>query len=183
MIPRNCFVLEKFVVAKDGCFIDRNLEAECQIIMESDVPDLLRWRRPCNNVLERKTNWLFDISITCWNSARLLIIYMKSGRQICAPEVYVTEVGVASGHSTSPFADFNWSPAHISIIVLALDFNYFKNLCWYQWKRQFVIIGFFESFVVFKKLFLGGRYGWEFMSSFDRTVRFRLCLIVVSFAC
>ena len=44
----------------------------------------------------------------------LLTIFQKSGGQFWALEDYWTQTGVATGHSAS-IADFNWSPARISV--------------------------------------------------------------------
>ena len=44
----------------------------------------------------------------------LLTIFVKSGGQLWALEDYWTQMGVATGLSAS-IADFNWSPARISV--------------------------------------------------------------------
>ena len=43
-----------------------------------------------------------------------LTIFLKNGGQLWALEDYWTQVGVATGHLAS-IADFNWSPARISV--------------------------------------------------------------------
>ena len=40
--------------------------------------------------------------------------FLKSGGQLLTLEDYWMQVGIATGHSAS-IADFNWSPAHVSV--------------------------------------------------------------------
>ena len=44
----------------------------------------------------------------------LLLIFLKSGGQLWAPDDYWTQVGMLTGHSAAT-ADFNWNPSHISV--------------------------------------------------------------------
>ena len=51
--------------------------------------------------------------------------FLKSGGQLWALEDYCTRVGIATGHSAA-IADFNWSPAHISVSIFGfcVEFHY-----------------------------------------------------------
>ena len=97
------------------------LEAELEIYMELDVPDL-DFKRPFYyEVLEGKSFTFTTEESRVRIQINLLMTFLKSGGQLWALEDYWTQVGIATGHSAA-IADFNWSPAHIS--VSNLDFRW-----------------------------------------------------------
>ena len=90
------------------------LEAERELYMELDLPDLSHKRPFYYDVLEEKP-FIFtteEARIRIQNN--LLTIFLKIGGQFWALEEYWTQVGVATGQSAS-IADFNWSPVRISV--------------------------------------------------------------------
>ena len=90
------------------------LEAEREVYMELDVPDL-DFKRPFYyNVLEGKPFTFTTEESRVRIQINLLMTFLKSGGQLWALEDYWTQVGIATGHSTA-IADFNWSLAHISV--------------------------------------------------------------------
>ena len=102
------------------------LEAEREFYMELDVPDL-DFKRPFYyDVLEGKLFTFTSEESRVRIQINLLITFLKSGGQLWALEGYWTQVGIATGHSAA-FADFNWSPAHIS--VSNLIFSIFPCSC------------------------------------------------------
>ena len=89
------------------------LEAEREVYMELDVPDL-DFKRP----------FYYDVSVgkpftfttedpRVRIQIKLLMTFLKSGGQLWDLEDYWIQVGIATGHSAA-ITDFNWSPAHIS---------------------------------------------------------------------
>ena len=95
------------------------LEAEREVYMELDLPKLLHKRLFYYDVLESKPFTFTTEEDRIRIQITLLTIFLRSGGQHWALEDYWTQVGVATGHSAS-IADFNWSPARIS--VSNLDF-------------------------------------------------------------
>ena len=90
------------------------LEAEREVYMELDVPDL-DFKRPFYyNVLEGKPFTFTTEESRVRIQINLLMTFLKSGGQLWALEDYWTQYDIATGHSAA-FADFNWSPAHISV--------------------------------------------------------------------
>ena len=90
------------------------LEAEQKLYMELDVPDL-DFKRPFYyDILEGKPFTFTTEESRVQIQINLLMTFLKSGGQFWALEDYWTQVGFATGHSAS-MADFNWSPAHISV--------------------------------------------------------------------
>ena len=90
------------------------LEAEQKLYMELDVPDL-DFKRPFYyDVLGGKPFTFTREGSRVRIQINLLMTFLKSGGQFWALEDYWTQVGFATGHSAS-MADFNWSPAHISV--------------------------------------------------------------------
>ena len=90
------------------------LEAEQKLYMELDVPDL-DFKRPFyHDILEGKLFTFTTEESRVRIQINLLMTFLKSGGQLWALEDYWTQVGFATGHSAS-VADFNWSPAHISV--------------------------------------------------------------------
>ena len=82
--------------------------------MDLDVPDL-DFRRPFYyDVLEGKPFTFTTEESRVRIQINLLMTFLKSGGQLWALEDYWTQVGIATGHSAA-VADFNWSPAHISV--------------------------------------------------------------------
>ena len=89
------------------------LEAEREIYMELDVPDL-DFKRPFfYDVLDGKPFSFTTEESRIRIQINLLMTFLKSGGQLWALEDYWTQVGIATGHS-APIAGFGWSPAHIS---------------------------------------------------------------------
>ena len=90
------------------------LEAERDFYMELDVPDW-DFKRPFYyGVLEGKPFTFTTEESRVQIPIILLMTFLKSGGQLWALEDYWTQVGIATGHSAA-IADFNWSPAHISL--------------------------------------------------------------------
>ena len=90
------------------------IEAEREVYMELDVPDL-DFKRPFYyNVLEGKPFTFTTEESRVRIQINLLMTFLKSGGQLWALEDYWTQVGTAIGHSAA-IADFNLSPAHISV--------------------------------------------------------------------
>ena len=89
-------------------------EVEPEVYKELDVPDL-DFKRPFYyDVLEGKPFTLTTEESRVRIQINLLLTFLKSGGQLWALEDYWTQVGIAAGHSAA-VADFNWSPAHISV--------------------------------------------------------------------
>ena len=90
------------------------LETEQKLYMELDVPDL-DFKRPFYyDVLEGKPFTFTTEESRVRIQINLLMTFLKSAGEFRALEDYWTQVGFATGHSAS-MADFNWSPAHISV--------------------------------------------------------------------
>ena len=90
------------------------LEAEREVYMELDVPDL-DFKRPFYyDVLEGKPFNFTTEESRVRIQISLLMTFLKSGGQFWALEDYWTQVGIATGHSAA-IADFNWTPAHIFV--------------------------------------------------------------------
>ena len=89
------------------------LEAEREVHMELDLPELSHKRPFYNDVLEGKPFTFTTEEDRIRVQINLLTIFLRSGGQLWSLEDYWTQVGVATGHSAS-MADFNWSPARIS---------------------------------------------------------------------
>ena len=90
------------------------LEAERELYMDLDVPDL-DFKRPFYyDVLEGKP-FTFTTDESCVRiQINLLMTFLKIGGQLWALDDYWTQVGIATGNSAA-VADFNWSPSHISV--------------------------------------------------------------------
>ena len=103
------------VRGRDGrMFYGSKLEAERELHMELYFPDLSHKRPFCFDVLEGKPFTITTEETRNRVQFTLLTIFFKIGGQFRALEDYWTQVGVATGHSAS-IADFNWSPARISV--------------------------------------------------------------------
>ena len=90
------------------------LEAEREVYMELDVPDLDFERDFYDDMLEGKPFTFTTEESRVWIQVNLLMMFLKSGGQLWALEDYWTQVGIATGHPAAN-VDFNWSPAHISV--------------------------------------------------------------------
>ena len=90
------------------------LEAEREVYMELDLPELSHKRPLYYDVLEGKPFTFTTMEDRIRVQINLLTIFLRSGGKLWALEDYWTQVGVATGHSAS-MADFNWSPARISV--------------------------------------------------------------------
>ena len=82
------------------------LEAERELYMELDLPDLSHRRPLYYDVLEGKPFTFTTEEARVRIQKNLLTIFLKSGRQLWALEDYWTQMGIATGHSAS-IADFN----------------------------------------------------------------------------
>ena len=90
------------------------LEAEREVYMELDLPELSHKRPFYYDVLEGKPFTFTTEEDWIRTQINLLTIFLKSGGQLWALEDYWTQVvGVATGHSAS-IADFNWSRISVS---------------------------------------------------------------------
>ena len=99
------------------------LEAEREVYMELDLPELSHKRPFYYDVLEGKPFTFTSEEDRIRIQINLLTIFLKSGGELWALEDYWTQVGVATGHSAS-IADFNWSPAHVSVSNLDLLWDF-----------------------------------------------------------
>ena len=89
------------------------LEVEREVYMELDLPELSHKRPFYYDVLEGKPFTFTTEEDRNRVQINFLTIFLRSGGQDYL-EDYWTQVGVATGHSAS-MADFNWSPARISV--------------------------------------------------------------------
>ena len=90
--------------------------------------------------------------------------FLKSGGQLWALEDYWTQVGFATGHSAA-IADFNWSPAHISVINFGFSSKFhYKCGVFVLW----TIYGHYDCFLSVIFVLLGNEM--DVMPSFDRGV-------------
>ena len=78
------------------------------------MPDLCYKRPFCYDVIEGKPFTFTTESTRMRIQIELLLIFLKSGGQLWAPDDYWTQVGVHTGHSAA-IADFIWSPTLISV--------------------------------------------------------------------
>ena len=90
------------------------LEAEREVYMELDLPDMSHKRLLYYDALEGKPFTFTTEEDRIRIQINLLTIFLKSGGQLWALEDYWTQVGVATGHSAS-ISDYSWSPARISV--------------------------------------------------------------------
>ena len=65
--------------------------------------------------------------------------FLKNGGQLWALEDYCTQVGIATGHSAA-IADFNWTPAHISVSILVFPQNFIIGVVFLSWGHFMVIM-------------------------------------------
>ena len=89
------------------------LEAEREFYKELDVQDL-QYKRLFYNVLEGKPFTFTTEESRVRIQIKLLMTFLKSGGKFWTLEDYWTQVGITTGLSAA-IADFNWSPAHISV--------------------------------------------------------------------
>ena len=82
--------------------------------MELGVSDLCYKRPLYYDVSEGKPSTFTTESTRIRIQIELLLIFLKSGGQLWALDVYWTQVVVLTGRSAAT-ADFNWSPSHISV--------------------------------------------------------------------
>ena len=94
--------------------------------MELDVPDLDSERHFYYEVLEAKPFTYTTEDSRVRIQINLFMTLWKNKGQLRAVEDYWMQVGIASGHSSS-IADFNWSPAHISVSNFWISFGTFFN--------------------------------------------------------
>ena len=103
------------VGGRDGrVFYGSKLEAERENYMEYNVPDL-DFKRPFYYVVLEGKPFTFTTEETRVGiRINLLMTFLKSGGHVWALEDYWSQVGIATGYYAA-IADFNWSPAHISV--------------------------------------------------------------------
>ena len=88
--------------------------------MDLDAPDL-DFKRPFYyDVLEGKPFTFTSEESRVRIQINILMTFLENGGQLRALEDYWTQVGIATGHSAS-IADFNWSPARISVSYFGLS--------------------------------------------------------------
>ena len=92
------------------------LEAERELFMHLDVPELDHKRPFCYDVVEGKPFTFTSVNSRTLIQIELLLIFLRGGGQLWTLEEYWTQVGVLTGHSAST-ADFNWSSSHISVRI------------------------------------------------------------------
>ena len=92
------------------------LEAEKELFMHLDVPELDRKRPFYFDVVEGKPFTFTTASSRNLIQIELLLIFLRGGGQLWTLEEYWTQAGVLKGHSAST-ADFNWSSSYISVRI------------------------------------------------------------------
>ena len=92
------------------------LEAEKELIMHLDVPELDHKRPFYYDVVEGKPFILTSAISQTLIQIELLLIFLRGGGQLWTLEEYWTQVGVLTSHSAST-ADFNWSSSYISVSI------------------------------------------------------------------
>ena len=92
------------------------LEAEKELFMHLEVPELDHKRPFYNDVVEGKPFTSTTASSRTLIQIELLLIFLRGGGQLWTLEEYWTQVGVLTGHSAST-ADFNWSLSYISVSI------------------------------------------------------------------
>ena len=115
-LERN-IALGRSLVGMGRVLYGSKLEADRQLNMELDVPNL-DYKRPfyCD-VLEKKPFTFTTEESRVRIQINLPMTILKSAGYIWVLEHYWKHVGIATGHSAS-MACLNWSPAHISVSVL-----------------------------------------------------------------
>ena len=96
------------------------LEKEREQYMELDVPDLCYKRPFYYDLIEAKLFTFTTESTPMRIQVEILLIFLKSGGQLCALDDSWIQVGVLTEHSAAT-ADFNWSPPHISVSMECFD--------------------------------------------------------------
>ena len=140
------------------------LEAEREVYMELDIPDLDFKRSFYYDMLEGKPFTFTTGESRVRIQINLLMTFLRSGGHFWALEDYWTQVGIASGHSAA-IADFNWSPAHISVSNFGFSSKFpYKCGVFILW----VIYGHNDCFLSVIFVLLGN--GTIFMPMFDRGV-------------
>ena len=111
------------------------IEAEREVYMELDVPDL-KFKRPFYNDVLEGNPFRFAIEESrVRTQINLLLKFLKSGGQFWALEDYWTQMGIATGHSAA-IADFNWSPAHIFVSNFGFSSKfYYKCGVFMSWAK------------------------------------------------
>ena len=92
------------------------LEAERELFMHLDVPELDRKRPFYYDVVEGKPFTFTSVNSRTLIQIELLLIFLRGGGQLWTLEEYWTQVGVLTGHSAIT-ADFNWSSSLISVRI------------------------------------------------------------------
>ena len=92
------------------------LEAEKELFMHSDVPELHHKRPFYYDVVEGKPFIFTSASTRTLMQIELLLIFLRGRGQLWTLEEYWSQVGVLTGHSAST-ADFNWSLSYISVSI------------------------------------------------------------------
>ena len=95
---------------------ESKLEAEKELFMHLDLPELDHKRPFYYDVVERKPFTFTLVNSRTLIEIELLLIFLRGGGQLWTLEEYWTQVGVLTGLSAST-ADFNWSSSYISVSI------------------------------------------------------------------
>ena len=93
-----------------------NLEAEKELFMHLDVPELNHKRPFYYDVVEGKPFIFTSTSSRPLIQIELLLIFLRGGGQLWTLGEYWNQVGVLTGHSAST-ADFIWSLSYVSVSI------------------------------------------------------------------
>ena len=92
------------------------LEAETELFMHSDMPELDHKRPFYYDVVEGKPFTFTTTTSRTLIQIELLLIFLREAGQLWTLEENWTQVGVLTGHSAST-VDFNWSSSYISVSI------------------------------------------------------------------
>ena len=104
---------------------ESKLEAERELYMELDVPDVDYKRHLYNDVLEGKPFTFTKEESRVRIPDNLFMTFLKHGGQYWALEDNWMQLGVATSHSAS-IVEFNCSPVPISVKAFVVDFVVFQ---------------------------------------------------------
>ena len=90
------------------------LEAEKELFMQLNIPDLDQ-QRPFNyDVIKRKLNTFKFENLRMLRHVELLLIFLEKGGQLWTQEEHWTQARMLTGHSGST-ADFKWTASLVSV--------------------------------------------------------------------
>ena len=107
------------------------LEAEREVYMELDLPELSHKKPFYYDVLEGKPFTFTTEEDRIRIQINFLTIFLRSGGRLWALEDHWTQVGVATGLSAS-IADFNWSLARVSVSNLDFLWDFIVIVMFYR---------------------------------------------------